>query len=449
MSDIFSDSMSMDDLSINNIHNLASQIIINRTKKKVMCFYYDLKNKEEKSLVEIDLKKEVTIIRPINTIEDSSLYLQSKYSIKEFVFEGFEIEIDSTDSYGEAIYGLPNGFTKTLKFGLGLERKYKIIITTLQKYCNDCEQLIISKTRPTDIEKNKIIISEDDFDKIRRGIDRNQDLFQKEAVLAKEVFVYDSILNHVNPEKYPNLKSAPRKDIIYKVLRNTEFRKLSKNDKQTLSKLKDNTDLSYLTILVAEFEEKLDQSHKESTYQLFFEENPLLLTVIAGSPYIQFKNQAYVGGKSFDNLNGQYPDFLHKHKITNNTFIIEIKTPQTSLLEKLPYRETGVYSASKELSGSISQILTQKYQLETEIASLLKNAEDRNVEAYNVQGLLIIGSLSSLVEKEKKRSFELYRHNQKNLRIVTYDECFEQLKTFIDLLSKSDNISQSDDSIEE
>ena len=96
MSDIFSDSMSMDDLSINNIHNLASQIIINRTKKKVMCFYYDLKNKEEKSLVEIDLKKEVTIIRPINTIEDSSLYLQSKYIaliLMERLFMGFRMDL--------------------------------------------------------------------------------------------------------------------------------------------------------------------------------------------------------------------------------------------------------------------------------------------------------------------------------------------------------------------
>jgi hypothetical protein len=42
----------------------------------------------------------------------------------------------------------------------------------------------------------------------------------------------------------------------------------------------------------------------------------------------------YVGGKSFNNSNGQYPDFLQKHKITNNTFIIEIKTPKTPLLEK-------------------------------------------------------------------------------------------------------------------
>ncbi len=88
------------------------------------------------------------------------------------------------------------------------------------------------------------------------------------------------------------------------------------------------------------------------------------------------------------------------------------------------------------MSGAISQLLTQKYQLETDIASLMKNAEDRNVEAYNVQGLIIIGRLSDLDENNMKRSFELYRNNLKNLRIVTYDECLEQLKYFVDLLDK-------------
>jgi hypothetical protein len=297
----------------------------------------------------------------------------------------------------------------------------------------------------TGIEKNYIIKNDTDFDKIRRGIDRNQDLFQREATIAKETNIYDNVLNFTNPEKYPELKVKPRKEVIYKVLRNTDFKNLSKNDKQSLSRLKDNTDLSYLSILTNEFEQKLSHSHLEAAYQSFFEENPLLLTMITGSPYVQFKNQAYVGGKSFDNSNGQYPDFLQKHKITNNTFIVEIKTPQSLLLEKRPYRKTGIYSASKDLSGSISQILTQKYQLETDIASLMKNADDRDVEAYNVQGLIIIGRLSSLEEKAMKRSFELYRNNQKNLRIITYDECLEQLKSFIELLSKNKTIVDDED----
>lgn len=420
-----------------SVGGLPNPIKIIQGDDTVKCYYLDLKNGREKLLVEIDLNNEITIIYPTNTIEDSTYFLEPKYGNVVFEFEGFGVEVEKSTFNGEdVIYGLPEGFTKTLRYGLGLEKKYRIIITTLLKHFRKCEKIIISQTKTTNVEDNVLIMNHFDFDKICRGIDRNHDLYQNEAIVAKESFVYENLLYNTDSEKYPELKRKPQKNFIYKIIKNTDLRKLSLDDKQSLSELKDNADLSYLTILTMEFEKKLSENHKESTYQSFFEENPLLLTMFAGSPYVQFKNQAYVGGKSFDNKNGQYPDFLHKHKITNNTFIVEIKTPQTLLLEKKPYRETGVYSASKDLSGAISQLLTQKYQLETDIASLMKNAEDRNVEAYNVQGLIIIGSLSDLDKKDMKRSFELYRNNQKNLRIVTYDECLEQLKYFVDLLDK-------------
>ena len=318
------------------------------------------------------------------------------------------------------------------------------MITTIQKYFGDCDIIRISEENETSLNPKELIINNSDFDKIRRGLDRNQELFHREAQIAKESFIHDNIFTYIDSEKFPNLKIPSRKDVIYKVLRNTDYAKITSSDKDALSQLKDTADLSYLTVLMNEFEEKIKGNHQESTYQSFFEENPLLLTFFSGSPFVTFKNQAYVGGKSFDNSNGQYPDFLHKHKLTNNTFIIEIKTPSTSLLDKTPYRNTGVYNPSKNLSGSITQLLTQKYQLETDISNLIKNAEDRNIEAYNVQSLLIIGNLSSLVTKVMIRSFELFRYSQSKLRIMTYDECLELLKTFTSLLSQNIEIVEDE-----
>ncbi|MFV0590898.1 MAG: Shedu immune nuclease family protein [Draconibacterium sp.] len=420
-----------------SIGGAPNPIKIIRRDNTVQGYYTALKNGAEKLLVEIDLNSNTTTIYPTNTIEDSTHFFEPKYKDIIIEFDGFNVDIeDSTYNGEDVIIGLPEGFTKTVRYGLGLEKKYKIIITTILMHASKCKKIIISRTKTTAIENNVLIINNLDFDKICRGIDRNNSLYQSQALVAKESFVYENLLHSTDAEAYPELKTKPQKDFIYKIIRNTDLQKLSDDDKQSLSQLKDTADLSYLTILTAEFEKKLSENHIESTYQRFFEENPLLLTMFAGSPYVKFKNQAYVGGKSFDNTNGQYPDFLQKHKITNNTFIVEIKTPQTLLLEKKPYRETGVYSASKDLSGAISQLLTQKYQLETDIASLIKNAEDREVEAYNVQGLIIIGRLSDLEKKEMKRSFELYRNNQKNLRITTYDECLEQLKCFVGLLEK-------------
>lgn len=409
---------------------------------KSECLIINKKRKLEHLIIEINKESLTTVLRPINTIIQSFHYFEAKYNIKEFVFEGFEVEIEELDQ-GYGVYGLPTGFTKSILYGLGLEKKYKILINTVLKNFTNCNKIIISKFKNTSLRLDNIVISYDDFEKIRRGIDRNQDLFYREGQIAKEMFIYDNIFNYCDSKKYPVLKLPARKDVIYKILRNTEYNKGTKADKSALSILKDNTDLSFLTILMNEFQEKINDNHKEATYQSFFEQNPILLTFFSGSPFVKFKNQAYVGGKSFDNSNGQYPDFLHKHKLTNNTFIVEIKTPNTPLLDKSAYRDTGVYNASKHLSGSIAQILTQKYQLETEISTLLKNAEDRNVEAYNVQGLLIIGNLSLYTEKEMVRSFELFRNNQKNIRIVTYDECLEQLKTFIALLSSSVDVEGS------
>jgi len=423
-----------------SIYDIMNPININRDEEKVQCFFSGLES--ERLLVEIDLTNGTTQMFPTNTLETSRNFLEPKYGNISFIFEGYEVEIDKNDfNNEETIYGLPNIFTKTVKYGMGFEKKYNIIINSILKYFPECDTVIFSTIKYTNIDGNSLVINDIDLDEVRRGIDRNHDLYLKESTEAKESFIYNELLHGVNPEKYPELKRKAQRDVIYKILKNTDFNKTkySKEDKQSLSELKDSTDLSYLTILTTEFEKKLSENHKEGVYQVFFEENPLLLTLFAGSPYVQFNNQAYVGGKSFDNLNGQYPDFLYKHRITNNTFIVEIKTPQTLLLEKKMYRKTGVYATSSELTGAISQVLTQKYQLETDIATLIKNADDREVEAYNVQGLIIVGKISSLEDKAMKRSFELNRNNLKNLRIMTYDECLEQLKSFIDLLDKNIN----------
>ncbi|QYS88557.1 DUF4263 domain-containing protein [Flavobacterium columnare] len=429
-------------LDTSNLGNQTNdnKLVLEKKDNTIECKIINESKNLSHIIVEINKKNNVTIIRPINTIIESYYYFEPKYDIKEFIFEDLEIEIDELDSGGYGVYGLPEGFTKTIAYGLGLEKKYKILLNTIQKYCKDCQKIRISEGNKTSLNSNELIINHSDFDKIRRGLDRNQELFYREGQIAKESFIHDNIFTYIDSEKFPNLKIPSRKDVIYKVLRNTDYSKITNGDKNTLSQLKDTTDLSYLTVLMNEFEEKIKGNHQESAYQLFFEQNPLLLTFFSGSPFVTFKNQAYVGGKSFDNSNGQYPDFLHKNKLTNNTFIIEIKTPTTSLLDKTPYRNTGVYNPSKNLSGSITQLLTQKYQLETDISNLIKNAEDRNIEAYNVQSLLIIGNLSTLKSKDMIRSFELFRNNQSNLRIMTYDECLELLKTFTSLLSKNIDI---------
>ena len=422
----------------NITHNLQTgdQIRIIYNDEKINCFYINYNN--EILLAEIDKSSQTTKMYPHVTRYSSASFLESKYDVI-FMFEGYDNDVEEREKGIYVISELPEVFIKTIEYGLGLKREYNLI-AGLPHYLENCHEITISKIRKTEIGDNNIVINDKDLDKIRRGIDRTTDLYRIEVASSKKLFLYNELLHNCNAVLFPQKKRAGRKDIIYRIVKDTDFsKKISKSDKSSLLTIKDEIELGYFSTLKGEFDKIVNEEHTESSYQKFFERNPLLLTLFIGSPYMQLKNQTYVGGKSFDNTNGQYPDFLYKHKITNNSFIIEIKCPKTKLLKTTPYRETGVYSSSEELTGSISQVLTQKYQLETNIATLSHAAEDRNVEAYNVQCCIIVGSLKGLEgddEINKKRSFELFRHNQKNLRIITYDECQEQLNNFLQIMKK-------------
>jgi hypothetical protein len=94
---------------------------------------------------------------------------------------------------------------------------------------------------------------------------------------------------------------------------------------------------------------------------------------------------------------------------------------------KVPYRQ-DVYCPSNDLNGGLAQLRTylRKWQIEgsrtEENKDLLESAG-----IYTVQplGILIVGNLNEIKEDRKKReAFELFRQNQKDVHIITFDEVF-------------------------
>jgi len=411
----------------------GSQIKIVSDKETIKCYYLC---KEKKILLaDINKNNKITRIYPIITFE--SQFLEPKYeNITEFLFEGYDVSIEKgIGRTGETnvVSGLPEVFITQLCYGLGLKKDYRFIVDILKEHFVECSTIVFSKKRKISIEGEKFIISNKDLDMLRKGINNIHRNYLNEATKSKNIFVYNELLYNHYPDKFSELKKIVQKEVVYKFLKDTDFSKskTSQKDKQALLEHKNTIELSYLQILAKEFETKISDDHKEDIYHKFFKDNPFLLTMFAGSPYIIFQSQAYVGGKSVANSGGNVADFLLKHKVTNNTFIVEIKTSKSHLLEKEAYRD-NVFSPSKELSGAISQVLSQKYNWEKESNTLGKN----NEKSYNVQGLIIIGKINSLTEESQKRSFELFRNNQKNIRIITYDECLELLKSMIEYLSE-------------
>lgn len=173
----------------------------------------------------------------------------------------------------------------------------------------------------------------------------------------------------------------------------------------------------------------------EHFWQELFETHSWVLAQVFALPYMCFVNQPYVGGKGIRGNHGKFPDFLYKNRITGNVAIVEIKTPTTALLNNTVYRDE-IFSVHKDASGAVAQILNQRETLYKQYSSLVAEAEDEDrFEALNIQSILVIGVTTSLDSKAKKRSFERYRNELRNVDIICFDELLQKIDTMLQLMT--------------
>lgn len=174
----------------------------------------------------------------------------------------------------------------------------------------------------------------------------------------------------------------------------------------------------------------------ESFWQNLLSENSLVLSQIFSTPVTILFSEAYVGGKGIENTGGSVIDFLFVNKLTRNTSLIEIKTPTSRLLGS-EYRK-GIYNPSNDLLGAVTQISTSRDSLIKEYDRLV-NQSKSHFEVFNPLCIVISGhAANELGDDDKKRSFELYRADHRNVQIVTYDEVFEKIKTLVEILEGRD-----------
>ncbi len=211
-------------------------------------------------------------------------------------------------------------------------------------------------------------------------------------------------------------------------------KKIAQDQPAKLLKLRDDIELVTLEQLIEKYEKMLGKRLSEGHWQALFNENPFILSMAFGCPIIKVQDQASVGGRKISGSGDKITDFLAKNSMTNNTAIIEIKTPQELLTGK-EYRDS-VYSPSVALSGSLNQALDQKYKLQKNIASIKETSRIYDVETYAVHCALIIGQMPDDLEKQK--SFEIFRRNSRDVEIITFDELLEKLKLLHTLLSTNE-----------
>lgn len=187
------------------------------------------------------------------------------------------------------------------------------------------------------------------------------------------------------------------------------------------------------------------ENNDEEFWQDLFKSNYWCISQLFFTPVILFKEKAYIGGKSIDNTGGKIVDFLYQNKITHNISLIEIKTPETTLLGS-EYRN-GIYAISSELSGAINQLLSYKDEIQKNCFSVLR---DETYQLIDPKCILIIGKLNdSNMNEGGKNSFEIFRRDLKDIEIVTYDELFGKIELFLNLFFKKDNDSEEENAVEE
>ena len=169
----------------------------------------------------------------------------------------------------------------------------------------------------------------------------------------------------------------------------------------------------------------------EEFWQNLFKNNSWVLAQLFSQPMIIINNKAYVGGKGIDNQGANLVDFIYKNGLTENTALIEIKTPVTKLLSSR-YRD-NVFSVSNELSGSVNQLLIYKDKLQKNYSALREQSKEA-FQVFNPKCVVIIGCL----ETEKftaiqQQSFEIFRNDLRSIEILTYDELFNKVEQFIQL----------------
>ncbi|WP_437638358.1 Shedu anti-phage system protein SduA domain-containing protein [Sorangium sp. So ce854] len=169
----------------------------------------------------------------------------------------------------------------------------------------------------------------------------------------------------------------------------------------------------------------------EEFWQQLLSSRSFVLSQIFSTPVVVLRGKAFVGGKSYDNTGGNLADFLLRNELTTRSAIIELKLPTTPLLTKLPYRN-HVYAPSPELSGAVAQVSAYAASLAEEVS--IRQRSTVPIETARSECVVIIGTTNiELTDDDRRRSFELYRSELRNVRVVTYDELFKRIEALLRL----------------
>jgi hypothetical protein len=339
---------------------------------------------------------------------------------------------------------LPSSFIKRSQFGFGLKKEYEVLVETLESMSDINELVLTDNEDEASVTGGVYSIGLFWFEALRKGIDTIRRRYRKEAKGDVTLLTYANLLTKVDQSQFPVRTKTVKPNALYELVKlgganrskedlkaalsvvKEQAKELVKSEPVELLKLKNEIELVTLDELILRFEEMLTKKLPETTWQIFFEKNPFILSLIFIYPIIKLRGHASVGGTRIDGGGEKITDFLFRNMQTGNLALIEIKRPDTPLLHtNHPYRG-GVFRPSAEISGAVTQILDQRFQLHTDFAALAYKSGLKDTHPYAVHCIVIAGKTPT--SSDEKKSLELFRSSSKEVFVVTFDETLIKLK---------------------
>ncbi|TCZ73279.1 Shedu immune nuclease family protein [Flaviaesturariibacter aridisoli] len=208
---------------------------------------------------------------------------------------------------------------------------------------------------------------------------------------------------------------------------NTGYRKRSLN---TFDRLVNEDD--YWRVYAGE--QGVSDHQEEKVIQHFLKNNPWIFGYGLDYRYLGIiQPEALLSNPSFDGSGGVITDFWMGDP--RFTVFVELKRPGTSLFSSK--NRSGSWRLSNELFWAVSQILEQKAAGTEKVKNTkyLPSGELNDQSAYDPKVILVIGRWKELndasnpEEREiKRRTFELFRRDSRNIEILTFDELLERAR---------------------
>lgn len=318
----------------------------------------------------------------------------------------------------------------------------------LNKYFQEkgISSLVISSRQKSSCLGKKIILNIEDFEKLRKMVIAVK---RKSSVELQQTIL--SVLSSLFPQYFystKNISIKTSKNSLLNAIDMTDINDLTENDvtkitdfafraskrfkradisERILLGMKDKIRIQTLEDILTEYKKLLEEEPNEGKWQSFFDK------------YIRIFDTGYIDNISQVNISvfGTKKPDLMMLDLHNYIDVYELKTTKAHLLG---YDEShDNYYWHSDITKVIAQ--AEKYiktmqDNSSDIIRAIRTQTNKNIEIIHPKAIIIAGHSKQLENEKQKQDFKMLRESLKNISFVLYDEFYDRLNNFYELLQK-------------